>query len=440
MKKNGTKKAREASRDLAIVTGYRTPFCKAGGALRSAAAADLATHVFRELLDRTAIDPACIDEVILGCAGPDAREANVARVAALRAGLPQATPAVTVMRNCGSGMEAVLAAQSRLRAGEGEVFLVGGAESMSNFPLLMGPQLTAFFQRLGKAKTPLQRLRALASFRFRTLKPRIAVVEGLTDPVTGLMMGHTAENIAQRFGIDRATMDTFALRSHQLAAAAAEAGRFAAELSALVPPPDHRTAVAADDGIRTEQTLSALARLRPVFDRQNGDVTVGNSCQVTDGAVALLCMSTSKAKSLGLQPLAIVRGTATAGLAPATMGLGPVHATPAALQHAGLALGDMDLVEINEAFAAQVLGCLRAFADDDYCRTELGLDAAIGAIDPERVNVNGGAIALGHPIAATGARLLLTLAHELRRRGARHGLATLCIGGGQGQAVVLEAA
>jgi acetyl-CoA C-acetyltransferase/acetyl-CoA acyltransferase len=440
MKKNGTKKAREASRDLAIVTGFRTPFCKAGGALRGAAAADLATHVFRELLDRTSIDPACIDEVMLGCAGPDAREANVARVAALRAGLPQTTPAVTVMRNCGSGMEAVLQAQSRLRAGEGEVFLVGGTESMSNFPLLMGPQLTTFFARLGKAKTPLQRLRAMAAFRFRSLKPRIAVVEGLTDPVTGLMMGHTAEKVAQRFGIDRAAMDTFALRSHQLAAAALQQGRLGSEVAALVPPPEHKTAVALDDGIRTEQTLPALARLRPVFDRENGDVTVGNSCQVTDGAVALLCMSTSKAKSLGLEPLAIVRGTATAGLSPETMGLGPVHATPTALQHAGLTLGDMDLVEINEAFAAQVLGCLRAFADDDYCRTELGLDGALGELDLDRVNVNGGAIALGHPIAATGARLLLTLAHELRRRGGRHGLATLCIGGGQGQAVVLEAA
>jgi acetyl-CoA C-acetyltransferase/acetyl-CoA acyltransferase len=440
MKKTATKKGREAARDLAIVTGFRTPFCKAGGALRGAAAADLATHVLRELLDRTAIDPACVDEVILGCAGPDAREANVARVAALRAGLPQTTPAVTVMRNCGSGMEAVLAAQTRLRAGEGEVFLVGGTESMSNFPLLMGPALTAFFQRLGKARSPLQRLRALASFRPRSLQPRISIVEGLTDPVTGLMMGHTAEKVAQRFGVDRAAMDAFALRSHQRAAAAAEAGHFGNELTALVPPPEHRTAVAADDGIRTEQTLPALMKLRPVFDRVNGDVTVGNSCQVTDGAVALLCMSTSRAKSLGLEPLAILRGTATAGLAPETMGLGPVHATPAALQRAGLTLDDMDLVEINEAFAAQVLGCLHAFADDDYCRGELGLDGALGAIDPERVNVNGGAIALGHPIAATGARLLLTLAHELRRRGARHGLATLCIGGGQGQAVVLEAA
>ena len=439
MKKTG-KKAREHERDLAIVTGFRTPFCKAGGALKGAAAADLATHVLRELLDRTPIDPAAIDEVILGCAGPDAREANVARVAGLRPGLPQPPPAVTVMRNCGSGMEALLGAQRRLRAGEGDVFVVGGTESMSNFPLLMGAQLTAFFTRLGKAKSAAQKLRALASFRPRSLAPRIAVVEGLTDPVTGLMMGHTAENVAQRFGIDRAAMDAFALQSHQRAAAAVAAGRLADETVPLVPPPEHRAAVAADDGVRTDQTLEALQRVRPVFDRQNGDVTVGNSCQVTDGAVALLCMSAGRAKQLGLTPLAFVRGSATVGLAPETMGLGPVHATPPALAQAGIGLADLDVIELNEAFAAQVLGCVRAFADADYCRRELGLDGALGELDPARLNPNGGAIALGHPIAATGARLVLTLAHELRRRGGRHGLATLCIGGGQGQAVVLEAA
>ena len=430
----------DPSRDLAIVAGVRTPFCKASGAMQTASAADLATHVFRELLDRTPIRPQAIDEVILGCAGPDAREANIARVAALRAGLPQETPAVTVMRNCASGMEAVLAAEQRLRAGEGEVFLVGGAESMSNFPLLMGADLVRFFQRLGKARSLGQRVRALASFRFRSLKPRIAVVEGLTDPTTGLLMGDTAERIARQFGIERAAMDAFALQSHQRAAAAQQQDRFRQELVPFVPAPGYRTALVADDGVRAEQSAEALAKLKAVFDRREGDVTVGNSCQLTDGAVALLCMSVAKAKALGLEPLAIVRGTATAGLSPAAMGLGPVHATPKALAKAKLRFDQLDLLEINEAFAAQVLACGRAFADDDYCRRELGLPGALGQLDPARLNVNGGAIALGHPIAASGARLVLTLAHELRARGARHGLATLCIGGGQGQAVVLEAA
>jgi acetyl-CoA acyltransferase len=426
--------------DLAIVTGIRTPFCRAGGVLQGASAADLATHAFRELLDRTAIDRTAIDEVILGCAGADAREANVARVAALRAGLPIATPAVTVMRNCASGMEALLQAQQKLRAGDGEVFLVGGAESMSNFPLLMGPELVRFFTRLGKAKSALQKAAALLSFRPKALRPRIALVEGLTDPTTGMSMGQTAERIARQFGIDRAAMDAFALQSHQRATAAQRAERFAGEIAAMAAPPRYTDAARADDGVRTEQSIQALAKLRPVFDRREGDVTAGNSCQVSDGAVALLCTSVRAAKRLGLQPLAYVRGTATVGLAPGTMGLGPVHATPPALAQAGLTLADLDVVEINEAFAAQVLGCLHAFASDDYCRREVGLERALGELDPARVNCNGGAIALGHPIAASGARLVLTLAHELRLRGKRHGLATLCIGGGQGQAVVLEAA
>ncbi len=430
---------RDPGKELAIVTGWRTPFCKAGGALQAASASDLATHVFRELLDRTAIAATAIDEVILGCAGPDAREANPARVAALRVGLPASTPAVTVMRNCASGMEAVLQAEQKLRAGQGEVFLVGGAESMSNYPLLMGPQLVRFFTRLGKARSLRHRVAALASFRPRALQPRIALLEGLTDPTTGMLMGDTAERVARRFGVSRASMDAWALQSHQRAADAQRQQRFAREIAPLVPPP-FREALQQDDGVRTEQSAAALAKLKPVFDKREGDVTVGNSCQVTDGAVALLCTSVARCKKLGLEPLAFVRGTATVGLAPATMGLGPVHATPKALAAAGRTLGDVDLVELNEAFAAQVLGCLRAFADDDYCRTELGLTGALGELDPARVNVNGGAIALGHPIAASGARLVLTLAHELREQGRRLGLATLCVGGGQGQAVVLEAA
>ncbi|MFY9341040.1 MAG: acetyl-CoA C-acyltransferase [Planctomycetota bacterium] len=429
---------RDPSRELAILAGVRTPFCKAGGALQGASAADLATHVFREVLDRTDIAPAAIDEVILGCAGADAREANVARVAALRAGLPAAVPALTVMRNCASGMEALLQAEQKLRAGDGEVFLVGGAESMSNFPLLMGPALVKSFTALGRAKTALQKVKALLSFRLAAMKPRVALLEGLTDPTIGLSMGQTAERVARRFGITRAAMDAFALQSHQRATKAG-AGRLAREIAAIVPPP-YGAPVVADDGVRAEQTLEALQRLRPVFDRSEGDVTVGNACQITDGAVALLCISVSRARQLGIEPLAVVRGTATAGLSPATMGLGPVHATPKALARAGVSFADLELIELNEAFAAQVLGCARAFADVDYCRRELGLDAAIGELDLERVNVNGGAIALGHPIAASGARLVLTLAHELRARGQRLGLATLCIGGGQGQAVVLEAA
>lgn len=429
----------DTRRDLAILAGWRTPFCKAGGAMQGARAADLAAHVFREVLDRTGVDRSAIDEVILGCAGPDAAEANVARVAALRAGVPASVPAVTVMRNCASGMEALLAAQQRLRAGDGELFLVGGAESMSNFPLLMGPKLVKFFTGLQKARNGAQRLAALARFRPSALKPRVAVVEGLTDPITGLMMGNTAENVARMFGIDRAAMDAFALESHRRAAAATERRRFDLEIAPLATPPRFGAMLSQDDGVRSGQTIEALQKLRPVFDKNAGDVTVGNACQITDGAVALLCTSEARARSLGVKPLAVVRGHARAGLDPALMGLGPVHATPKALQEAGIGFDDLDVVEINEAFAAQVLGCQRAFASADYCKKHLGLDRPLGDLDPARLNQNGGAIALGHPIAASGARLALTLAHQLREQGKRYGLAALCIGGGQGQAMILEA-
>lgn len=424
--------------NLALIAGCRTPLCKAGSDLRGASAADLASHVFRELLDRTGIDTGSIDEVILGCAGQDSREANTARVAALRAGVPQHVPAVTVMRNCASGLEAILAAEMRMRAGDGEIFLVGGSESMSNYPLLMGKRLVGFFERMMKAKSPLQRLGAIASFRPSMLKPRIAITEGLTDPISGLIMGLTAENVARKFGVTREQQDAFAVASHQRAAAARESGRFEAEIAPMSAPPKFASMIEQDNGIRADQSLEALGKLRPYFDRREGDVTVGNACQITDGAAAMLVMSTSRAQALGLQPLAIIRSQARAGLDPAYMGLGPTFATPKALERAGIPFDAIDLWEINEAFAAQVLGCQAAFASDAFCKDELGLAGALGEIDPATLNRNGGAIALGHPIAASGARIALTLAEELRHQGKQYGVATLCIGGGQGQAIVLE--
>ena len=425
---------------LVIVDGYRTPFCKAGTKLRNAQASDLATHVFREVIDRTGIDPAIIDEVILGCGGPAPTEANIARVASLRSGIPETVPSVTVMRNCASGMEAVYAAQMRMRAGAGEVFLVGGAESMSNYPLMMNDRMVQFFSKLSKARSLGQRLSTIAGFRPGFLKPRIAILEGLTDPVTGLMMGNTAENVARRFDINRAAQDAFALSSHLRAATAQNADRLQEEIVATPVGPHFDTLIELDNGIRANQTPEALAKLRPVFDKREGDVTVGNSCQVTDGAAAMLVMSERRAGQLNLSPLAILAGHGHAGLDPQFMGLGPVHATPIALQEAGIEFGDLERFEINEAFAAQVLACQKAFASDDYCRDVLGLDHALGEIDSSRLNVNGGAIALGHPIAATGARIILTLARQLRASGERYGLASLCIGGGQGQAFVVEAA
>ena len=426
--------------DLAIVGGYRTPFTKAGTELKDAQAADLATHVFREVLDRTGIDPDDIDEVILGCAGAGPHEANPARVAALRAGLPQRVPAVTVMRNCASGMESLLAANMRLRAGDGEVFLVGGAESMSNFPLIMGPKLSGFFQRLAKAKSPWRKLSTLLSFRPTFLKPRVAILEGLTDPVSGLMMGNTADGVARLMGVSRSEQDQYALLSHHRAAAARSSGRFNHEIAPIAPPPKFGGIVSQDNGIRQAQTLEQLAGLRPIFDRREGDVTVGNACQVTDGAAAMLVMSEGRANAMGLEPVAIVRSHARVGLDPAHMGLGPAHVIPMLLDDAGLSLSDIDLFEINEAFAAQVLGTLNALASNRFCREELGRDGAVGEIDTQKLNVHGGAIALGHPIAASGARILLTLALELRARNKQYGVASLCVGGGQGQAFLLEVA
>ena len=425
-------------RTLAIVAGVRTPFVRAGSDLARARASDLATHAFRELLDRTGLDPNLLDEVILGCGGPDASEANVARVAALRAGVPLHVPGYTVMRNCASGMEAIANAAVKIAAGEGSCYLIGGAEAMSSYPLMYNYRATKWFERMMRSKTLLQRASTLLSVRPSMFAPRIAIKDGLTDGYSGLMMGNTAENVARRFGITRAEADAYAVESHHRAAAARESGRLGREIVPVVAPPKFTKMVADDNGIRPDSSPEALSRLRPVFDKREGDVTVGNACQVTDGAVALLVTSVTRARELGFTPLAILRAHAETGLDPAVMGLGPVHASPVALDRAGLTMRDIGLVEINEAFAAQVLGCLRAFESDSFAKSDLGRDRAVGAIDPERLNVHGGAIALGHPIAASGARLALTLALEMQERDTEFGLATLCVGGGQGQALVLQ--
>ena len=294
--------------------------------------------------------------------------------------------------------------------------------------------------KLGTARSVLRKLKAIASFRLSDLAPQIGIKLGLTDPVTGLMMGDTAEKVAREFGIRREEQDQFALRSHQLAAAAWKENRLASEVMAFYPESRDAKPVTQDVGFRADQSLEALQKLKPYFDRRWGSVTIGNSCQVTDGAAALLIMEANKARELGLTPLGRIRDYAYAGCDPARMGLGPVFATSRVLQQTGLKLNDMQLVELNEAFAAQVLGCLRGFESSTFCASN-GCDGSrLGAIDVDRLNVNGGAIALGHPVGATGTRLILTLLHELRRRNLSRGLATLCIGGGQGGAVVVEAA
>ncbi len=426
-----------AAPQVAIVAGARTPFAKIGGPLRDMPVADLAGVAFRETLYRAGWPADRLDEVILGNVVMPADAANPARVAAIWAGVPARVPALTVQRNCASGMEAIAEAAARIRAGQGRALLAGGAESMSTIPLLFPSEAAEAFARLRRARSLLQRAAAALSLRPRHLRPVPALECGLTDPTCGMIMGKTAEVLAHEFGISRREQDAFALRSHERAAAAAAAGRLAAETVPLYVG-ERFEPVTTDVGPRANQSLEALAALKPIFDRSDGSVTVGNSCQVTDGAAAVCMMDADLARAEGIEPLGYVRAYAYAGLDPARMGLGPVFALDQLLRMAGLTLGDIPLLEINEAFAAQVLACLKAMASAKFAREQLNRTEPLGEIDPDRLNVNGGAIALGHPVGATGARLVLSLLLEMRRRNLELGVATLCVGGGQGAAILLE--
>lgn len=421
---------------LVIVDGIRTPFCKMGSELAALAADELGRIAVNALLTRTGIDPEQIDEVIFGCVAQPPDAANVARVIALRAGIPESVPAITVQRNCASGCEAITQAQEKMFAGRGSVFVVGGVESMSNIPLLFKSTTAEKFSQLARAKTFGQRLQALAAFRVKDFHPRIGLQLGLTDPVCGLNMGETAELLAREFNITREEQDTFALRSHQCAVAAQE--RLAEEICPVFPGTDLKSAIIQDNGPRKNQTPVALAKLKPVFDRKNGSVTAGNSSQITDGAVALLVMTEQRAEELGFTPLGVLAGYAYAGCDPARMGLGPLFAITRAEAQMGLKISDADLIELNEAFAAQVLAVLKGATSEKFARNFLRRVNPPGEIRLEKLNVNGGAIALGHPVGATGARLALTSLKELQRRKLKRALVTLCVGGGQGAALWLE--
>ena len=425
-------------RDVVVVGGVRTPFVKAGSELARVSAVELGRIVVREAIERADLDPGDVDELIVGNIAGPADAANLARVVGLQAKLPQHVPAFTVNRNCASGIQSVVDGALRIRSGEADLIVAAAVESMSQIPLLFSAESQAVWNRLSRAKGWLSRIRALTAFRPQHFKPVVALMQGLTDPVTGLNMGETAELLAREFGIERDEQDAFALRSHQRAAAAWSDGHMVEEVVPVPVPPRYDRAADRDNGIRANQSLEALAKLKPAFDRRYGSVTAGNSSQITDGAAALVLASARRARELGLPILGRVRSWAFAGCDPSRMGLGPVVATPIALRRAGgLTLERMERIELNEAFAAQVLACFRAFASRTFCERWLG-SGPLGAPDPERVNVNGGAIALGHPVGATGGRLILTLLHEMRRADAGLGLVTLCVGGGQGAALVLE--
>ncbi len=418
-----------------LIDGSRTPFLKARGRPGPFKHADLGIYAARSLLLRMPFAATEFDEVIFGSTMPGPDEANIARIVALRLGCGDHVPAYTVHRNCASGMQALDNAAMSIATGRSDLVLAGGIEAMSQAPLLFHQNTVNWLADWWGARSIGQRFKVLADFRPRMLAPVIALLKGLTDPVVGINMGQTAEQIAWRFGITREQMDQFALESHQKLHNAQQQN----ELPEVTPIYDSEGKVYDfDDGVRTDSSLKKLARLRPAFDKPYGLVTPGNSAQITDGAAALVLASEAAVKQHDLPVLARLVSTEWAALSPAEMGLGPAHAIAPLLKSQRLKVDDIDFWEINEAFAAQVLAVLAALNDKDYCRQQLGLKSVVGEIPRERLNIHGGGVSLGHPVGASGARIVLHLAKVLEQKNARTGVASLCIGGGQGGAMLIE--
>ena len=422
------------SEPVYVVDGARTPFLKARGKPGPFSASDLAIAAGRPMLARQKFDPTELDEVILGCAMPSPDEPNIGRIVALRLGCGDRVPGWTVMRNCASAMQALDSAARNIALGNADLVLAGGTEAMSRAPLLFNDQMVNWFAGLNRARTPVQKLQQFAKLRPGFFGPVIAILKGLTDPIVGLNMGQTCEVISHRFGIDREHMDRFSVRSHRRLAAAFESGLMD-EVVAIFEPSGkvHEE----DDGLRKDSDEAKLATLKPFFDRKVGLVTPGNSSQVTDGAALLVLASARAVEKHDLPVMGRIVDCQWAALDPAQMGLGPVHASTPILQRQGLGLDDVDYWEINEAFAGQVLSCLAAWEDAEYCSKELGLDGPLGTLDQDRLNIDGGAIATGHPVGASGARIVLHALKVLQRTGGRQAIATLCIGGGQGGAMLV---
>ncbi len=443
-----------SARDVVIVEGVRTPFAKSGTKFKDVHPAELGKIALRELINKTNLNVDLVDEVIVGNTGNPPDAVNISRVVALGAGIPQKTSAYTVHRNCASAMESISNGFEKIKSGTMDVVIAGGTENMSQMPILLPKKIEAILGKLFAAKGPSQALPLLFQLFKADMKqikalftanqrdeyfPIISVMQGLTDPFVGINMGQTAETLAKEWGLSRRTQDEYSLRSHLLASKASKEGRLKNEMTSVLLAPKYEETISEDVGPREGQTIEALTKLRPFFDKATGTITAGNSCPITDGAAMLLLMSREKAQSQGLKPIAKIRAYGFAGLEPERMGLGPVYATPVALKRAGLSMKDIGLVELNEAFAAQVLACQKAFDSDKFGQDKLGLAGKLGEIKSEILNVNGGAIALGHPVGTTGTRIVTTLAKEMQRRQIQFGLATLCIGGGQGGSMVLEA-
>lgn len=421
---------------VAIVEGVRTPFCKANGVFKDIKAKDLGAWALRELLARVPVKREEIDEAVIGNVIQPSDDTNIARIIAVLGGLPISCPAFTVNRNCASGMEAIVTGANQILLGKSKIVIAGGAESMSHSPITYPDSMRDFLFALSKTKGTLARLKHLFTFRPSMLKPHLPSIH---DPICDLSMGQTAEVISRELHVTRKEQDDFAFLSQKRAAEAAKAGRLQEEIVPIPLPPDYQKFQTVDDGIRYDQKREDLDKLKPVFEKQTGQVTAGNSSQVTDGAAFVLLMSEEEVKARGIKPLGWLTHTDSVAIEPSRMGLGPVYAISKLLKETGLNLDDIDLIEINEAFAAQIVALEKAFLSDEFSKKELGRDKAIGKLDRNKLNVNGGAVALGHPVGASGTRIILTLLKELKRRGLKRGIATLCIGGGQGEAVLVEA-
>jgi acetyl-CoA acyltransferase len=423
-------------RRAAIVAGFRTPFVKSGGDFRDLSAVELGATVVNELLARAPIPASEYDAVVFGQVIPSPLVSLIAREVVLRTQLPKNVEAHTVSRACATSIQAATDAADQITLGHADVVLAGGAESLSDAPIFASRPLARAIVGASRARRVVDKARAFAGLSARDLTP---VPPALQEPTTGLTMGQSAEKMAQVNGISRAAQDQFAYLSHRRAADAWKAGRFDGEVMHVAVPPRYERVSGKDNIVREDTTPEALAELKPVFDKRYGTITAGNSSPLTDGAAAIVVTSEEKAKALGLRPLGYVRAYAYAALDPSDQLLqGPAYAAPIALDRAGLSLRDMDLVDMHEAFAAQVLSNLQAFGSRKFAEEKLGRSAPLGEIDPARLNVNGGSIALGHPFAATGARMILATLRELGRRNGAHALLTVCAAGALGAALVLD--
>lgn len=418
-----------------IVDGLRTPFLKARGQPGPFSASDLALYAGRTLLTRQPFKPQDLDEVIMGCIMPSENEANIGRIIALRLGCGDQMPGWTVQRNCASGMQSIDCALKDISMGRSHLVLAGGTEAMSRAPLLFNKKMLHWLAAWRTAKSFDAKLSTLAKIRPNYFAPIIALIRGLTDPLYELGMGQTAEILAYQFHITREAMDAYALRSHQRLAAAQDEGDLA-EIASIYDARGH--VYEQDDGVRRDTSLEKLANLKPFFDGKFGVVTAGNSSQITDGAALVVLASEEAVKKYSLPVLGRIVDVEWAALSPAIMGLGPVFAATPMLTRNNVTMDDIEYWEINEAFAATVLACIKAWQSDDFCRDHLGLSSAFGKLDENRLNVDGGAIAIGHPVGASGTRIVLHLLDVLKRKNAKRGVATICVGGGQGGAMLLE--